>query len=77
MNAQKMAEAKTAFEVAVKAKPDYADAWYCWRAPTPTWGSSRKPSRPTRTYVKHAPPSDTKKIENAKQNIAALKPLIK
>jgi Flp pilus assembly protein TadD len=77
MNAQKMAEAKTAFEAAVKAKPDYAEAWYLLASAYTNQGQFKEAVDAYENYVKHAPPSDTKKIEGAKQNIAALKPLIK
>jgi Flp pilus assembly protein TadD len=77
MNAQKMPEAKTAFEAAVKAKPDYAEAWYLLASAYTNQGQFKEAVEAYENYVKHAPPSDTKKIEGAKQNIAALKPLIK
>ena len=77
MNAQKMAEAKTAFEAAVKAKPDYADAWYLLASAYTNQGQFKEAVEAYENYVKLAPPSDAKKIEGAKQNIAALKPLIK
>ena len=77
MNGQKMAEAKAAFEAAVKAKPDYAEAWYLLASAYTNQGQFKEAVEAYENYVKHAPPSDTKKIENAKQNIAALKPLIK
>ena len=77
MNAQKMAEAKTAFEAAVKAKPDYAEAWYLLASAYTNQGQFKEAVEAYENYVKFAPPSDAKKIEGAKQNIAALKPLIK
>jgi Tfp pilus assembly protein PilF len=77
MNAQKMAEAKGAFEAAVKAKPDYAEAWYLLASAYTNQGQFKEAVDAYENYVKHAPPSDTKKIEMAKQNIAQLKPLIK
>jgi Flp pilus assembly protein TadD len=77
MNAQKMAEAKAAFEAAVKAKPDYAEAWYLLASAYTNQGQFKEAVEAYENYVKFAPPSDTKKIEGAKQNIAALKPLIK
>lgn len=77
MNAQKMAEAKTAFEAAVKAKPDYAEAWFQLASAYTNQGQFKEAVDAYENYVKHAPAADTKKIEMAKQNIAALKPLIK
>ncbi len=77
INAQKMVEAKTAFEAAVKAKPDYAEAWYLLASAYTNQGQFKEAVEAYENYVKHAPPADTKKIEGAKQNIAALKPLIK
>jgi tetratricopeptide (TPR) repeat protein len=77
MNAQKMAEAKAAFEAAIKARPNYADAYYLLASAYTNQGQFKEAVDAYENFLKYAPATDSKKIEDAKTNIAALKPLIK
>jgi Flp pilus assembly protein TadD len=78
MNAQKMAEAKGAFEAAVKARPDYSEAWYLLASAYTNQGQFKEAVDAYENYLKHAPSTEKpEKLAGAKANIAALKPLIK
>jgi TolA-binding protein len=54
-NAQKYAEAKTQFEAAVKAKPDYADAHYWVGMANLNTGQMPAARASFESYLKHAP----------------------
>jgi tetratricopeptide (TPR) repeat protein len=78
MNAQKMPEARAAFEAAVKAKPDYSEAWYLLASAYTNQGQFKEAVEAYESYLKHAPSTEKpEKLAGAKSNIAALKPLIK
>jgi tetratricopeptide (TPR) repeat protein len=73
-----MGEARAAFEAAIKAKPDYADAYYLLASAYVNQGQFKEAVSAYESYLKHAPAGDNpRKLEDAKNNIAALKPLIK